>query len=354
MSDLPARLRDPPPAPAGARSAGRHVQTTIWPGELPPPRAVLLKEVAEVDGLLALLTDRVDAALLDAAPQLRVVSNFAVGYDNIDVAAATQARRAGDQHPRCAGRDNRRFHDGADAGGGAAGDRGRSVCARPAAGAPGGRRRCWGAIYGARRSGMIGHGPDWAGSRAPRQRLRDARYSTTARHASSTQEREGGPDYAPLEQLLAESDVVSLHCPLNDETYHLIDRDALELMKPERDPGQHRARPGGRYARAGRGAAPAADHRRARRDRPRAAAGRSPAAGAAERDRHAARRQRQRATRTRMALHGGRESAGGAARRAPALSGQPRGLARAGDFGGGGVKARLSSMLPIARSPSSA
>src|SRR5215211_4941736 len=68
----------------------QHAQATLWPGELPPPRAVLLKEVAEIDGLLALLTDRVDAALLEAAPYLRVVSNYAVGYDNVDLTAATK------------------------------------------------------------------------------------------------------------------------------------------------------------------------------------------------------------------------------------------------------------------------
>ena len=60
----------------------------IWTDELPPPRDVLLERVRGVDGLLSLLTDRVDDELLDAAgPQLRVVSNFAVGYDNIDVPA---------------------------------------------------------------------------------------------------------------------------------------------------------------------------------------------------------------------------------------------------------------------------
>src|SRR3989304_297408 len=58
--------------------------------ELPPPREVLLREAAVADGLLALLTDRIDAELLEAAPRLRVVSNVAVGYDNIDVAEATR------------------------------------------------------------------------------------------------------------------------------------------------------------------------------------------------------------------------------------------------------------------------
>src|SRR5215212_7179953 len=62
----------------------------IWDGELPPPREVLLREVAEVEGLLCLLTDRIDEELLDAAPRLKVVSQMAVGVDNIDVAACTR------------------------------------------------------------------------------------------------------------------------------------------------------------------------------------------------------------------------------------------------------------------------
>ncbi len=61
----------------------------VWPDPLPPSRDVLLAKVANCDGLVSLLTDRVDAALLDAAPRLRVVSNFAVGFNNVDVAAAT-------------------------------------------------------------------------------------------------------------------------------------------------------------------------------------------------------------------------------------------------------------------------
>ena len=65
----------------------------VWQGELPPPRDVLLARVRGADGLLSLLTDRVDAELLDAAgPQLRVISNCAVGFDNIAVAEATRRR----------------------------------------------------------------------------------------------------------------------------------------------------------------------------------------------------------------------------------------------------------------------
>jgi lactate dehydrogenase-like 2-hydroxyacid dehydrogenase len=63
----------------------------VWPDELPPPRDELLRRVAGCDGVLTLLTDRVDDELLDAAgPRLRVVSNYAVGFDNIDVAACAR------------------------------------------------------------------------------------------------------------------------------------------------------------------------------------------------------------------------------------------------------------------------
>jgi glyoxylate reductase len=61
----------------------------VWPDQLPPPYEVLLDKVKDCDGLVALLTDRIDAPLLDAAPRLKVVSNYAVGFNNVDVPAAT-------------------------------------------------------------------------------------------------------------------------------------------------------------------------------------------------------------------------------------------------------------------------
>jgi glyoxylate reductase len=61
----------------------------LWPEELPPPYDVLRARASEADGLLCLLTDRVDGALIEAAPRLRVISQMAVGYDNIAIGAAT-------------------------------------------------------------------------------------------------------------------------------------------------------------------------------------------------------------------------------------------------------------------------
>jgi glyoxylate reductase len=65
-------------------------EAEIWPEELPPSRDALLAKVRGMDGILCLLTDKIDAAVLEAAgAQLKVVSNHAVGYDNIVVADAT-------------------------------------------------------------------------------------------------------------------------------------------------------------------------------------------------------------------------------------------------------------------------
>ena len=62
----------------------------MWPQETPPPYDALLKKVPDVEGLLALLTDKIDAGLMEAAPKLKVISNLAVGYDNIDIPEATR------------------------------------------------------------------------------------------------------------------------------------------------------------------------------------------------------------------------------------------------------------------------
>ena len=61
----------------------------IWSSELPPPRKEIIRRVREVEGIVSLLTDKIDADVMDAAPHLKVISNMAVGVDNVDVAAAT-------------------------------------------------------------------------------------------------------------------------------------------------------------------------------------------------------------------------------------------------------------------------
>ena len=62
----------------------------IWTDPLPPPANVLAEKIADCDGVVSLLTDRIDGPLLDKAPKVKVVSNFAVGFNNIDIPAATE------------------------------------------------------------------------------------------------------------------------------------------------------------------------------------------------------------------------------------------------------------------------
>jgi glyoxylate reductase len=66
-------------------------QVDLWPEKLPPTHADLLKHVNGVDGILCLLTDLIDNEVMEAAgAKLKVISNHAIGYDNIDIAAATR------------------------------------------------------------------------------------------------------------------------------------------------------------------------------------------------------------------------------------------------------------------------
>jgi len=85
MSRVLVTRRLPGPALDRLRDA-HHVD--VWDGPLPPDREALKERIAPAEGLLCLLTEQVDAELLEAAPALRVVANYAVGADNIDLEAA--------------------------------------------------------------------------------------------------------------------------------------------------------------------------------------------------------------------------------------------------------------------------
>jgi glyoxylate reductase len=77
------------PGTALERLAAAH-ETDVWPGRVPPPRSDLAEHARGSEGLLSLLTDPIDAELIASCPDLRVISNYAVGVDNVDLAAATE------------------------------------------------------------------------------------------------------------------------------------------------------------------------------------------------------------------------------------------------------------------------
>lgn len=217
---------------AGLNALAAVADVDLWEDELPPPREMLLEHVRGVDGLLSLLTDRVDAELLDAAgPSLRVVSNYAVGYDNIDVAACRERGVAVGNTPGVLTETTadlafallmavaRRLPEGYD-------------FVRED------RWQTWGPllllgkdIHGAT-LGIVGFGRIGRelARRAQGFGMRTLYYSRT--QAPPEVEAQLGATFTPFETLLAESDFVSLHTALTEQTRHLIDAPALARMKP--------------------------------------------------------------------------------------------------------------------------
>ena len=77
------------PGTALERLAAEH-EVEVWPGSMPPPAEELRAKVAGAEGLLSLLTDRIDAELLAASPRLRAIANYAIGFDNVDLDAIAE------------------------------------------------------------------------------------------------------------------------------------------------------------------------------------------------------------------------------------------------------------------------
>jgi glyoxylate reductase len=199
---------------------------TFHDSEEQPLRATVLAGVKGVDGFLATITDRVDDELLDAAgPGLRVVANYGVGYDNIDVPALTARGVVAANTPGVIAA--------------AAAELtialmlalGRNVVA-------GDRRLRTGEPWAVTPSFMLGRGLDGLrlgivglGEIGTRVATLATAHGMEVVYAGRS-DRPGLPyRRIPLDELLATSDVVSLHCPLTADTRHLIGRRELALMR---------------------------------------------------------------------------------------------------------------------------
>lgn len=197
--------------------------------EEPVPRDVLLSEAAGAAGLLTLLTERVDAELLAAAPQLRIVANMAVGYDNIDIEACTRRGVVVTNTPGVLTETTADLVWAL-----LMATARRIVEAQKFIEAD--RWRTWSPllltgqdVHGAT-LGIIGAGR--IGSAVARRAVGfGMRIVYHNRRPAPALEAETGAAYAPLEELLATADFVVTLVPLTDETYHLIDADRLRLMK---------------------------------------------------------------------------------------------------------------------------
>ncbi|MEE3369751.1 MAG: D-glycerate dehydrogenase [Planctomycetota bacterium] len=216
----------------GLRPVLQECQAEVWEEPLPPPRDVLLEKVAGCEGILSLLTERIDADLMDAAgPQLKVISNFAVGFNNIDVEEAT---RRGIRVGNTPGVLTEATADMAFALLISASRR--IVEAQEYIRQ--GNWKTWeplghigqdlaGKTLGIVGMGRIGH--------ALARRCHggwDMRILYVDKFPNEAAEQDFDAQRVELSTLLAESDFVSVHVDLNSETEEMFDRDAFVQMKP--------------------------------------------------------------------------------------------------------------------------
>jgi glyoxylate reductase len=202
----------------------------VWPDEYPPALEQLCQHIAQVEGVLTTIMDRVNVSVLETAPRLKVISQLAVGLDNIDVAEATRrgilvgytpgvlARATADLAFALLMAAARRITEGE-----------RWV-----------RNGHWKLAFHPMRwlgmdihdatLGIVGLGQIGL-EMAKRARGFDMRVLYYSRTRKPDLETQYGLVYAELPTLLATSDFVSLHVPLTRETHHYISQRELRMMK---------------------------------------------------------------------------------------------------------------------------
>lgn len=198
---------------------GHNIELRVFEGDVPPTREQLERLVKDCDGLVTTLSDRVDEALLSLSPRLKVVANYAVGFDNIDVAACRSrdvvvcntpdvlTEATADLAMTLLLSVTRRVREG-------------ERMMRE------GRFEGWaptmllGSGLSGKTLGIVGRGRIGAAFQA-----RAEAFGMRVTHHSRT-------SGVTLETLLRESDVVSLHAPLTDATRHLLNRETMSWMKP--------------------------------------------------------------------------------------------------------------------------
>lgn len=207
------------------------LEVELWPGGDPPPPDVLLAEAARSQGILVNIADHVDASVLEAASGLRIVSQMAVGYDNIDVATATEHGVLVTNTPGV-------LTD-------ATADMAFALLLAQARRLPEGQKAILAAEWGewkpwfllgrdltGKTLGIVGLGA--IGMAVARRALGfGMRIVYNSRQRKPEAEAELGVEWRELPALLAESDYVSLHMALNDETRGMIGVAELAGMKQD-------------------------------------------------------------------------------------------------------------------------
>jgi glyoxylate reductase len=206
-------------------------EVEVWPKEMPPPKSLIIEKVKKADGLICLLTEPIDEGIIGAAgPQLRGICQVAVGFDNIDVKAAT---KKGIYVTNTPGVLTDTTADFAFTLLMAVARRVSEADRYVKAGkwkVPWGLMMLLGQDIWGKTIGIIGLGRigSAVARRAKGMNMKTLYYDV---YRNEQAEKEIGVEYVPLETLLRESDFVTIHVPLMPSTHHLINEDRLKLMK---------------------------------------------------------------------------------------------------------------------------
>jgi len=217
-----------------AKKLEQYYEVEVWDNPAPPPREVLLAKVKDAEALVTLLTDKIDSVVLDSAPKLRIIAQYAVGFDNIDVDYATKrgiyvtntpgvltnatadltfalilavARRIVEAHSFVVKGEWHRS----------------GVAWHPS--------MLLGVELSGKTIGIVGMGR--IGKAVARRALGFGMKIVYYDRSRLSEEEEGelGAKYLPLDELLKVSDVVTVHLPLTQETRHLFKEEKFRLMK---------------------------------------------------------------------------------------------------------------------------
>lgn len=210
------------------RAAGHDVD--VWPEPAPPPPDALAAKLAVADAALTMVVDRISPEMLDGAPKLRIVANMAVGYDNVSPAEAAKRGVVVTNTPGVLAETT------ADMAWALLMAGARNVVSSDRDTRAGGwttwsptaflGQDVFGATLGIAGLGEIGE------AMARRARGFEMRVLYASRTRKPEAEQRLGVEFVTLDELLRQSDFVSLHTPLTPQTRHLIGARELSLMKP--------------------------------------------------------------------------------------------------------------------------
>lgn len=218
----------------GIKMIKEYYKVEVWRSEKDPPREVLLEKAKDADALVTLLSDKIDKEVFNNAPRLKIITQYAVGYDNIDIEEATKRGIYVTNTPDVLTEATADFAwtlllaaarhlVDADKFVRSGGWNKKGVAWHPL-------MYLGYDVYG-KTIGIIGFGRigQAIARRAKGFNMRVLYYSRTRK---PEKERELRAEFKPLNELLRESDFVVLAVPLTKETYHMINEEKLKLMKP--------------------------------------------------------------------------------------------------------------------------